>query len=195
MHDLNDPNEPKRPMLANRQRRPHAYAELAATSSGTRPKPKQTYVVTPESHTTLFSKKSFAQVDTLVSPPKSGGQEPGAKKRRNPLTVRLCDADREVIRTKAVEAGCASLNAYARASLLGSEYKPPKDPELVQSLLKLNLELTRQGVNLNQIARHLNARAISDGQGEAMLSVLARSTLQTHGAIRKVLAPGDTSGD
>lgn len=195
MHKPHDPNEPKSPTTAYRHRPPRNYSELSATQSGTRPKPKQTYVVTPKSDTKSVLRKSFAQVETLVSPPQSDGLKPGLRKRRNPLTVRLCDADREVIRARAVEAGCDTLNAYARAALLGSDYKPPKDLEMVQSLLKLNLELTRQGVNLNQIAKHLNAGLISEGQGEAMITVLARSTLQIHRAIRRALAPGEMGGD
>ncbi len=185
MHNPNDPHEPKRLISANRHRGPKAYSELTATPAGTRPKPKQTFLVTP-----IF-KKSFAQVETLVSPPQSGGLKPGMKRRRNPLTVRLCNADREAIRARAMEAGFPTLNAYARAALLGSDYKPPKAPEMIQSLLKLNLELTRQGVNLNQIAKHLNSGLISGGQGETMVSALARSTLQTHRAIRQALAHGE----
>jgi predicted HicB family RNase H-like nuclease len=161
-----------------------------------RPLPKKTYVVTPSSmvtprcQTTPVKQKSYAQVESLVSPPNSGGLKPMRRKRRNPLTVRLSDSDRENIKQKAEAAGC-TLNAYVRASLLGSDYKAPKDPELVQAFLKLNLELTRQGVNFNQIAKQLNAGVLAPAQGETMFTVLARSTLQIHKAIRQAMAKGE----
>jgi hypothetical protein len=47
----------------------------------------------------------------------------GKQKRRNPLTVRLSDNERELIRTRAEETG-VSLNAYIRSSILGSQLKP-----------------------------------------------------------------------
>ena len=87
-------------------------------------------------------------------------------------------------------AGC-TLNSYVRASLLGSDYKTPKDPELLQSLRKLSLELTRQGVNLNQLTRQINSGQLSCAQAEPMIAVLVRSTLQIHKAIRQAMAYGN----
>jgi hypothetical protein len=170
---------------------PNSYSAISPPTrpSHTRPSPKRTFVVTPQCRTTPNFKKSCAQVEIGVTPPRSGGLKPVKKKRRNPLTVRLSDSDRERIRGKASRAGC-SLNAYVRASVLGSDYTPPADPELTQALLKLNFELTKQGVNINQVARQLNAGLISPAQAEAMMVILTRSTLQIHKAIREAMAQG-----
>lgn len=154
--------------------------------------------------------KSSAQVAFLVSPqavsPKSDelklgvitdaagdddNAETNKKRRPNPLTVRLSDQERQIIRDKAQSAGC-SINGYVRASALGSDYKPPTDPELVQALLKLNRELTSQGNNLNQIAHHLNSGRSSPAEGSSLLAMISRSMLQTHKAICKALSWGKT---
>ena len=57
-----------------------------------------------------------------------------------------------------------SVNAYIRAAALGEDYveKPPS--WLRDVLLQLYVELSRQGNNLNQIARNVNRQAISAEQ-------------------------------
>jgi len=160
-----------------------------------KPTPVRTYVVTPQ-----VRGKSFAQVapsvsPQMVSPTGDGGLKPNVEqnvrrdKRHNPLTVRLSEQDIETIRVKAAVAGC-TLNGYCRAALLGSEYKPKLGPELRDAFLKLNLELTRQGTNLNQIARSLNGHTISPEEGESMLDIVSRSMLRTHFNIRQALSYG-----
>lgn len=180
-----------RSLIPQNYRRPTSISSKICSniSPNSHPSPKQTFVVTPQRPAKPYFKKSYAQVESLVSPPNSCGLKPRRRKRRNPLTVRLSDNDREHIRAKAKTAGC-SLNAYVRASVLGSDYQPPKDPELAQALLKLNFELTKQGVNFNQIARQLNAGVISPAQAETMIAIIARSTLQIHKAIRQAMAKG-----
>jgi hypothetical protein len=145
--------------------------------------------ITPGSHEN--SEQSFAQVATMVgprdvAPPKSCGLKPN-RERASPIKVRLSDAERELVRRKAAHANL-SVNAFIKASILGADYKPPLDPGLRRVLLKLNLELTRQGTNLNQIARQMNAGLVSILQGETMLETLGRSLLRTHQYIRKALA-------
>jgi hypothetical protein len=93
------------------------------------------------------------------------------------------------VQAKAKSAGL-SLNQYLRAAILKSNYKPPLQPELCRKLLALNVELTRQGNNLNQIARQLNAGILSPAQAEGQLAVLAPAMLETHKAIREALAQG-----
>ena len=156
-----------------------------------KPIPCRTYVVTPQ-----VNGKSDAQVARWVSPPggvtnacglKPEGQ--GKRKRRNPLTVRLSDSERELIRTRAQETG-VSLNAYIRSSVLGSPYKP--NPNRLEALRALNLELTKQGSNLNQIARQLNSNLMEQADTNSMLGVMARAYLQSHRAIRDALSQGNT---
>jgi hypothetical protein len=161
--------------------------------SNPRPKPQRTFVVTAKPLNELSDKrlnrKSSAQVEIGVTPPRSCELKLGREKRRNPLTVRLSDNDREQIREKAQSAGC-SLNAYVRASMLGSDYKPPADPALTEALRKLNFELTKQGTDINQVARQLNAGLISPDQAESMMVMLTRSTMQIHKSIREAMAQG-----
>jgi len=137
-----------------------------------------------------FEQKSSAQVEAWVAPrrvqPKSGGLKPKRRNRSHPLGIRFIGNELAMVRTKAKVAGY-TVNAYVRAAALGSDYKPPIDPELRKVLLALNRELTRQGTNLNQIAKHLNSGQLSPSHGETMLDVLNRSMLKTHMAVRHAL--------
>ena len=138
--------------------------------------------------------KSSTQVETLVLPqaviPKSCELKlKTAKARISPLTIRVSKEQKESIRQKAQTAG-VPVGRYVIAATLGADYKPPKDPELVGALLVLNRELTAQGNNLNQIAKHLNGGSASPAEGEGMLGMIGRSMLRTHKAIRGVLAHG-----
>jgi uncharacterized protein (DUF1778 family) len=138
---------------------------------------------------------SYAQVETLVIPsvlPKSCGLKPGGsthKKRPSPLPIRLTAEHKALIQAKAKAAGL-SVNEYVRAAVLKSDYKPPQDRELNRHLLELNRELTRQGTNLNQIARQLNAGILTPEQAERQLAVLAPIMIETHTAIRDALSQG-----
>jgi len=145
--------------------------------------------------------KSYAQVESLVVP-NSGGLKPGgstsqvygggttaSNKRLAPLSVRFSEAELEIVKAKARTVGC-STNSYVRASALGSDYKPPADPELTSALLGLNRELTAQGNNLNQIARRVNGEGATEAQADSLLGMIARSMLRTHRAVRAALAWG-----
>ena len=59
-----------------------------------------------------------------------------------------------------------------------------------QLLQNISRELGRQGTNLNQIAKHLNAGIASPEQGDSMLAIIARSLLAAHKAVRHALAEG-----
>lgn len=67
------------------------------------------------------------------------------------------------------------------------------NPELTRALLGLNRELTAQGNNLNQIAKHLNIGMVLPGQGD-MLNALAASIMATLRCVRETLAGGDAGG-
>jgi len=121
------------------------------------------------------------------------GNSPSARRKRihsSPLTIRVSDNQKTIIRQKADTAGI-SLGRYIRASALGSHYKPPTDPELIKTLLMLARELTGQGNNLNQIAKHLNSNIITQAQGDSMMDVLGRSIVKTLHYVRKALSQGN----
>lgn len=102
---------------------------------------------------------------------------------------RFSQTERELVEAKAKAAGL-SVNELIRATTLGADYRPPLNPELVRALLALNRELTAQGNNLNQIAKHLNGGRATEAEAETMLGIIARSMLKTHKAIRTALAKG-----
>ena len=151
-----------------------------------------------------FFAKSFAQVETYVAQTvlhKSGALK--RKKQIRPkdidgakaapkselLGVRFRAGELSIVRLKARQAG-VSTNAYIRAAAFGSEGRHPRNADLLNVLRALNLELTRQGNNLNQIAKHLNNGAASPTEAEGMLGAIARSHIQTHKKIRAALADG-----
>jgi len=164
------------------------------------------------------SKASYALVESLVAPNSGCGLKPvgstktnrngstksdrrrtvrsgsTAQKRPTPLGVRFRAAEIEIVRAKAKAAGC-STNRYIRASVLGSQYRAPMNPELTRALLGLNRELTAQGNNLNQIARQLNSRQIAPDHGASMLETVGRSLLRTYRDIREVLSHGKEGPD
>lgn len=159
------------------------------------------FTVAPPNPDKSFPPKSYAQVATLVAQnvlPKScelRSKSPNEKqfksKRPPPKGVRYASYEEiRLVETKAATAGL-SPNAFIRAVTLGSDYRPPSDPELTRALLTLNRELTAQGNNLNQIARQLNGHVITEAQGHSMLDILGHSIVRTHKAVRKALAHGE----
>ena len=142
--------------------------------------------------------ESYAQVETLVLPNSRGGLPPGGvtwdeqasegdgSKRPSPLTIRLSERQKQIIRAKAHAAGM-SVNRFVLAAALGSDYRPPADPQLTRALLRMYRELNAQGNNLNQIARQLNAGVILPGQN-ALLDALAISINATLGHVQATLS-------
>jgi hypothetical protein len=141
----------------------------------------------------LFAKSS-AQVAISVRPqvvsPKSCELKLG---RRRPyrLMGRFSKEEKEGVEAKA-EAAALSVNEYIRAKALGETYTPPNSVELVRALLALSRELTAQGNNINQIAKHMNGGKASPAEAEGLLGAIARSMLMTHKAVRVALSQGRT---
>lgn len=178
-----------------KQIKPKDVPALASTSSSSF---NQSTVVLPPSPKQFF-KKSSAQVETSVGQNvlqkscelRSGQTKTERPKYPPPLRVRYPTyEEREKVIKAAKEAGFKSVSSYLRFLSLGSHYKPPRDTELTQALLMLNRELTRQGHNLNQIAKHSNSSS-TPAETDGMLGIVARSMLQTHKAVRKALACGE----
>ncbi len=165
----------------------------ALLPDNTSPTSNQKSVVTPRYDKGKVIPKSYAQVESMVSPqaaaPYSCGLKPKKKRRRNPLTVRLSKGEWDKIAAKAIRARC-TLNSYARAAMLGSDYTPPRDPELVKALQKYYFELHMQGINLNQIAKNLNGGFISDEECEAAIADIRSAISGIWDAVACVLARG-----
>jgi hypothetical protein len=106
-----------------------------------------------------------------------------------PLSVRMSEGQKHLLRQKAAAAGI-TVNRYVVATVLGADYQPPSDRALVRALLGMSRELSIQGNNLNQIARHLNAGLLSSDQGLAVLGTLANALQNTYRLVRQALADG-----
>ncbi|MDD5585336.1 MAG: plasmid mobilization relaxosome protein MobC [Alphaproteobacteria bacterium] len=103
------------------------------------------------------------------------------------MTVRLSDTERDIIKTKAATMG-VRLNAYIRAAALGSDYTPPRDPELL-ALLRLTLrELLHEGNNLNQLAKEKNSGKIAPSQIIVRLDAIRGPLVRTLRTVRTALA-------
>ena len=136
--------------------------------------------------------KSSAQVATLVRPqvvsPKSGGLKPG-RKRPYRLMGRFSKEERDRVKSKAMAAR-VSVNEFIRLSAMGADYASSLNPELRQLFLAVHRELCRQGNNLNQVAKHLNAGTATCEQGDSMLAMISRSLITAHMAVGRALAEG-----
>lgn len=156
-------------------------------------------VVLPEPEEWCYQ-ESFAQVESLVVPNSGCGLKPDGstkmvvplgsttRERPDPLSVRFSAIELETVKAKAKAVGC-STNSYIRASALGSDYRPPADPELTRALLRIYRELNAQGNNVNQIARQLNGGLVLPGQG-SVLDALSLSLQETLRDVRDALASG-----
>lgn len=156
-------------------------------------KPYSKYAVL-QRQTKQESPKSSAQVETLVIPraviPMSGELKLNVK-RPSPLTLRASENQKAIIRAKA-RAASVTVNHFVLAAALNSDYKPPRNPELIKALLAANRELTAQGNNLNQIAKHMNSSQARPDEGNSLLAIIVRSMLNTHKAVREALAGSKT---
>jgi hypothetical protein len=139
--------------------------------------------------------KSSAQValsvEQQVVERKASGLKP-EKAKTFRLAVRLSEHERETVVRRA-EKACLTLSEYFRASILGPEFVSNNDPVKRELLKNISRELGRQGNNLNQIAKHLNAKMASLDQGNSMLAMIARSLLSAHQAVRQALTEGKTA--
>jgi hypothetical protein len=138
----------------------------------------------PEATNRIF-KKSCAQVASSASPCGSSGVSPhgsppvsphstaglrpipAKRTKRQSYGFKFKDGELEIIKEKAV-AYRMDLNTYIRAKALGDDYieKPPD--WLRDVLLKVYVELVRQGNNLNQLTRSVNRDLVS---ADAALSI------------------------
>jgi hypothetical protein len=103
--------------------------------------------------------------------------------------ARYSATEREIVHRKA-DTASLSVNGYIRAVTLGSDYKPPVDPEMRQTLLALKHELTAQGNNLNQVAKHLNSNPSPLPSILRAIKPLAEAILKTLDRVRAVLCGG-----
>jgi len=160
------------------------------TDLGSAPK-----AVTPECKTKQKKQKSSAQVALCVAHSvrhkagglKSRGRKYGSRNQKSQtLGIRFRRGELSIIKTKALLAG-VDTNSYIRASALDSDYKQPMNPVLFEALHAANRELTMQGVNLNQIAKHMNSGQASLAEADNLLGMIARSMFKTHKAVRYAL--------
>ena len=140
----------------------------------------------------LRNKKSYAQVapsvEQRVVRQSSGGLKPRESKPYR-LGVRLSENEHEIVVRHAQNAGL-TVSEYVRVSALGPTYASSIDPVKRQLLQDISRELGRQGNNLNQIAKHLNAGTTSSTEGDSMLGMIARSLLSAHMKVARALAEG-----
>ncbi|MDE1902133.1 MAG: plasmid mobilization relaxosome protein MobC [Alphaproteobacteria bacterium] len=133
--------------------------------------------------------KSSAQVESFGSQ-KTGSQDSGELKldgsRPYRIVVRFTKEEKDAIGSRAEKARMPVAN-YVRLSLL---QQPGLDPERNKLLHKANYELTRQGTNLNQIAKHLNGGTATITEGNFMLAIIARSLLSAHKTVQHALSDG-----
>lgn len=136
--------------------------------------------------------KSYAQVAPSVQRQAVSqgacGLKPG-ESRVSHIGIRFAPQERAFIVQQAKKT-CLTLSEYIRASALGPGYAATIDPMKRQLLQDAIRELNRQGNNLNQIARHLNAGDMEPDQGERELSRLEQSLIAAQRAVRAALAEG-----
>lgn len=135
--------------------------------------------------------KSSAQVASAVGQQSVRRQTCGLKPepREYKLSTRFKSDEREFL-VRQAETSCLTLSEYIRASALGPGYAATIDPMKRQLLQDAIRELNRQGNNLNQIARHLNAGDMEPDQGQRELSRLEQSLIAAQRAVRAALAEG-----
>jgi len=138
--------------------------------------------------------KSSAQVATSVGQhgvrQKSCGLKPG-ESRPFKITARFASGEREFL-VRQAETSCLTVSEYIRASSLGPGYAAAIDPMRRQLLQDALRELNRQGNNLNQIAKHLNAGVVSPQEGDSLLALLSRTLMSAQRAVRQAASEGKT---
>lgn len=133
--------------------------------------------------------KSYAQVESFVGQQVVGptsGELKLEQSRPCKITARFTEAERKTV-VRHAKTARLPISTYIRLTLLRL---PGLDPERNKLLLKANFELTKQGTNLNQIAKHLNSGTASIDQGDSMLAIIARSLLSAHRSVREALSEG-----
>ncbi len=146
-----------------------------------------------------FSFQSSAQVETYVAQNarhRSGELKLEGARRHNlsralscTFGVRFRANELALVKERARKIGCTT-NAYIRASVLGSDYKPPRDPELVSVLRRTLAELSRQGNNLNQLAKAKNAGEATPSQIAVRLEAIRGPLVRALETVRSAVAYG-----
>ena len=136
--------------------------------------------------------KSFAQVESCVgqSIVRQNSCELKLKGRRIHRVTTRFTYEEKIRLIENAKVSQLKLSDYIRASVLGAGYVSAIDPAKRQLLINIQGELNKQGSNLNQIAKHLNAGILNPLQGKDTLSLLARSLLNTHSSVRQALTEG-----
>ncbi|MDX2027795.1 MAG: plasmid mobilization relaxosome protein MobC [Alphaproteobacteria bacterium] len=131
--------------------------------------------------------KSYAQVAGFVSR-KSVKQNPSGLKpdisRSCRLVIRFSKKERATIVSHA-ESARMTISQYARLTLLKA---PSLDPQRNKYLMRANYELTRQGINLNQIAKQFNGGEITSDEAINMLSGISHPIGQALNDLRAAIA-------
>ena len=139
--------------------------------------------------TTNDKEKSSAQVESFVCQP-SGSQNSGELKldgsRPYRIVVRFTEDEKNAVGIQAKNARMP-VSTFVRLTLLR---QPSLDPERNKLLHKVHYELTKQGTNLNQIAKHLNSDTATIEQSNSMLAIIARPLLAAYQAVQRALADG-----
>ena len=139
--------------------------------------------------------KSSAQVAVWAVPlalPQSGALKRKIKRSRNcPVSIRITQAEKSSLRRRAQAVGI-SVNAYLKACALIGEYVPPYPPDILQELRRVHWELTRQGHNLNQMAKHLNDGSLTPRHGFSKLDAIEAPLSRALDAVGKALTWGKT---
>ena len=136
--------------------------------------------------------KSYAQVESFVSQP-IGSHNSGELKLNGPRTYRVVTRftqdEKESVVIQA-QKHRMTVSDYVRLVLLK---QPGLDPERNGLLNKVHFELTKQGTNLNQIAKQLNAGTVTNGQGASMVAMISRSLRMAHQVVLDALSEGRTA--
>ena len=139
--------------------------------------------------------KSCAQVASFVAQPVaqtvphavphiSAGQSPIPQRKKNSRTRGLrADEEQFNLIDEKAEAHEMSPNAYILAMALGDDYVDKPSGWLREILLKIFVELSRQGNNLNQMTRSINRKETT---AEAALSVADRQRQPVFRALEKL---------
>jgi hypothetical protein len=124
-----------------------------------------------------------------LAKPKSSKAKPYRKETRvRKVNVYLYQDEFEILKKKALQAGIKT-SSYARAALLGADYKPPLNRELHKILLALNRELTGHGHSLRQIESCLKEGTVLPNEAIRTLDSLRAPLVQALHAVKNALAP------
>ncbi len=133
--------------------------------------------------------KSSTQVESVVSHKAVRQHSCGLKPDRRRdfrIVIRFRASERARI-VKHAQDCRQTVSQYVRLVLLND---PGLDPQRHSLLMKINYQLTRQGTNLNQIAKQLNMEAITPDQAAQAVAALRQEFSEVYSSVGKALANG-----